>query len=295
MSPAAVTCAGAAAVVLIGAAPPARALDLAPLWDFADPVASEQRFRAALADARGDDAIVLRTQIARTHGLRRDFERARTVLRELEPLIDRAGAEARTRYWLELGRSYASATHQARERSAATDERARAAYRSAIAEAKAGALDGLHVDALHMMAFVDTAPVDQARWAEAALAVVEASTQPAAKAWEASLRHNLGYAQHQLGHHAEALQQFERALALRERSGNVRTVRVARWMVAWTLRTMGRSDEALALQLALERDWQAAGGSDPHVYEELEHLYRARGDAERAAHYAALRQATARP
>jgi hypothetical protein len=53
------------------------ALELAPLWNFSDPAASEQRFRAALESTRGDDALILQTQIARTHGLRGDFARAR--------------------------------------------------------------------------------------------------------------------------------------------------------------------------------------------------------------------------
>ena len=40
-------------------------IDVAPLWDFAKPEASEQRFRAALSGAQGDDVLVLQTQIAR--------------------------------------------------------------------------------------------------------------------------------------------------------------------------------------------------------------------------------------
>jgi len=44
----------------------AMAIDLNPLWNFDDPGQSEQRFRAALATATGDDAIILQTQIARS-------------------------------------------------------------------------------------------------------------------------------------------------------------------------------------------------------------------------------------
>ena len=47
--------------------------DLSMLWDFNQPDVSEQRFRAALASAAGDDALILQTQIARTYGLRGDF------------------------------------------------------------------------------------------------------------------------------------------------------------------------------------------------------------------------------
>ena len=56
------------------------------------------------------------------------------------------------------------------------------------------------------------------------------------------------------------------------------------------LRALKRDDEALAMQLALEQEGDAAGEPDPYVYEELELLHRARGDNDRAAHYARRRQ-----
>jgi hypothetical protein len=62
-------------------------------------------------------------------------------------------------------------------------------------------------------------------------------------------------------------------------------------MVAWTLRALQRKDEALALQLGLEQENDAAGEPDVYVFEELEILYRERGDADRAAHYAARHKA----
>jgi hypothetical protein len=53
---------------------------------------------------------------------------------------------------------------------------------------------------------------------------------------------------------------------------------------------MKRFDEALAIQLRLERERDTAGQPDRFVFEELEALYRERGDAERAAHYAQRRK-----
>ena len=88
-----------------------------------------------------------------------------------------------------------------------------------------------------------------------------------------------------------ALAQFKQALAVRERSGNAERTRVAHWMVAWTLRTMKRDEEALAIQLRLEREGEAAASPDPYVFEELEVLYRNQGDAPRAAAYAERRKA----
>ena len=60
-------------------AAPAIAIDMTALWDFSRPEVSEQRFKAALENATGDDAVILRTQIARTYGLRKDFDTARRL------------------------------------------------------------------------------------------------------------------------------------------------------------------------------------------------------------------------
>ena len=270
------------------------AIDLAPLWDYARPELSEQRFRAALATASGDDALILQTQIARTFGLRKDFAQAQEILQSIELQTRTAGPEARVRHALELGRSFASATHPPELLTPENKAAARRAYDQALALARSAKLDALAIDAIHMFAFIDTAPADQLKWAEQALAVVEASAQPAAKAWEASIRNNLGMALHGQGRYDEALAQFRLALAARERSGAAERVRVAHWMVAWTLRTMKRDDEAMAIQLRLEREGAAAGQPDPYVFEELEILYRNRGDAARAASYAEHRKAIAK-
>src|ERR1700719_1347037 len=164
------------------------AIDLNPLWNFDNPGQSEQRFREALATATGDDAIILQTQIARSYGLRGDFAKAREILKGLEPQLPAAGLEARARYSLELGRTYASAAHPPESQTADMKERARAAYEQAYEIAKGGELDGLAVDALHMLAFVDTEPADQLKWGKEALAIAQASSQPAARKWESSLR-----------------------------------------------------------------------------------------------------------
>ena len=267
------------------------AVDLASLWDFSEPEVSEQRFRDALATASGDDALILQTQIARTYGIRKDFARARELLKDIEPRINATGAEAQVRYWLELGRTYASATHPAQALTPENLELARSFYRRAWQIAQDAKLDALAVDAIHMFAFVDKAPADQLKWGRAALAVATSSTQPDARRWEASIRSNIGRALHQLGRYDEALEEFNRALALRQQGTNARSVFIAKWMVAWTLRSLKRTDEALQVQLALEREADGAGRPDPYVFEELEILYRASGDTVRAAHYAQRKKA----
>lgn len=267
-------------------------IDLPSLWDFSKPELSEQRFRDALATATPDDALILHTQIARTHGLRRDFARAQEILTSLEPRLAAASPEARVRHAIEWGRSLCSTTHPPETQTPEAKEQARAAYTRAFDIARAARLDDLAIDALHMMAMVDSAPEDQLRWGLKALEVLEASDQPAAKKWEGSLRNNLGYALRLLGRHDEALAQFELALAFRERMGRPGPIRVAHWMIARTFRDMGRIDEAVAIQSRLEKECETAGEPDEYVFEELEHLHRARGDAALADAYAAKRKAT---
>jgi len=265
-------------------------IDLKPLWNFDDPAESEQRFRSLLSTASPDDAFILQTQIARSYGLRNDFGKAREILQGLEPQLANVSNEAQTRYWLELGRSCSSATHPPESQTAEVRERARKDYEHALETARSGGLDALAIDALHMLAFVDTAPADQLKWGKAALSMAEASSQPLAKAWEPSLRNNIGYALHQLGRFDEALDQFRQAVVLRERGNDIEATHVARWMVAWTLRAMNRTDEALAIQLRLEAERAAAGVPSSYVFEELELLHRAKGDEARAAHYAEMKK-----
>ena len=278
-------------VALSMVAPSAHAIDLGPLWNYDKPELSEQRFRAALATANADDALILQTQIARTHGLRGDFARARETLATVEPRLPNASAEARVRYALELGRTLVSATHPPASQTPQVRQQAKAIYVGAFEVAKANQLDALAIDALHMLAFVDTAPADQLKWARDALKVTDASTQADAKRWEAALRNNAGYALHQLGRFEEALAEFKTALLLRQRGTDEEAIREAHWMIAWTLRALKRSDEALAIQLRLERECDAAGAPDRYVFEELEALFREKGDPERADHYAARRKA----
>ena len=121
----------------------AQATDIDALWEYGDPAASEQRFRAALGSARGDAALELQTQIARTYSLRRRFDDAHRLLDEIEPQLARAGAAPRVRALLERGRTFNSAGDK---------PRARALFEDAFAQAQGAKLDGLAVDAAHMVA-----------------------------------------------------------------------------------------------------------------------------------------------
>ena len=77
-------------------------------------------------------------------------------------------------------------------------------------------------------------------------------------------------------------------LAAYRRAGRPRNVLIARWMVAHTLRLLGRQDEALGMQQALASDWAVTGEQDPEVFDEIAEIHAARGDVDRDAHYPPL-------
>jgi hypothetical protein len=103
----------------------------------------------------------------------------------------------------------------------------------------------------------------------AALAFAGAADDPRARRWAASLLNNIGMAHADAGDFASALTAFREALDERRRTGSAAEVRVARWMVAWALRNLGRRDQALEIQQALKDELVAAGEADPYVDEEL--------------------------
>jgi len=238
-------------------------IDPRPLWDFNDPAGSEGRFREAVNDAAAGDVAVLRTQLARALGLQQRFAEALAVLDS----IDSTDAEVRVRVLLERGRVH---------RSSADVDAAAPLFREAVAAAETAGLDELAVDAMHMVALTLDAD-DQVDYTRAILQRARQSTDPSARAWTASILNNLGMAYSDRGDWALALQTFEEALAERRSGSDAEATGVARWMVAWALRNLGRTDEALDAQRALKSDLAAAGREDPYVDEEIALLERPAG------------------
>jgi tetratricopeptide (TPR) repeat protein len=148
---------------------------------------------------------------------------------------------------------------------------------------KAGDADTLpdaafyRIDALHMLGIADV-PARRRAWDEQALADAERATEPRARGWRGSLLHNLGWAAHDAGDYAQALDYWKRALAAREAAGDTARIPIARWTVARGLRSLGRYDEAWAIQQALAAEGERAGRVDGYVYEELAEIALARGD-----------------
>ena len=84
-----------------------------------------------------------------------------------------------------------------------------------------------------------------------------------------ALINNMGWTYHHMERYDEALQWFEVALALRTAEKHPARIHVAQWCVARCLRSLGRIDEALAMQRALKAACEIGGEPDPYVNEEI--------------------------
>lgn len=229
--------------------------DLHALWDFDDPAASEGRFREAAAAADRPDNALFLSQAARALGLRGEFDAGHALL----DTLDRSTPEVSVRIDLERGRLL---------RSSGEPSAARPHFEAAANVAAGASLEALAVDALHMVALV-VPPEEQIAANDRALIAARAASDPVARDWEASILNNLGMCYADVGDFGNALRIFEEALAARVRIGDPARIRVARWMVAWALRNLGRRDEALALQREIKAELDEIGEQDRFVDEEL--------------------------
>ncbi len=248
--------------------------DFDDLWDYGDPAATETKFREVLAGSAeqpADYVLQLKTQIARTHSLRGQFDEAHAVLDDVEQALPDAPSVARVRYLLERGRTFNSAGDR---------DKARALFLHAWLMAGELKEDAHAVDAAHMIAIAD--PDAAMEWNTKALELAESSSNPRAAKWKGSLYNNIGWTHHDAGRYEEALAIFERALAFRKEQGNDARTRIARWCVARAWRSLGRVEEALAEQRRLLAEAEPIG--EPHGYtlEEIAECLHALGRADEA-------------
>lgn len=229
-------------------------IDPTPVWDFDDPAGSADRFaeRAARATTP-DERTGWLTQQARALGLQGEFDAAHALLDS----VPRGTAPAYVA--LERGRLL---------RSSGEESRSAEHFGTAVQIAGAVGHDAVLIDALHMLALVapDPALLDRA------LRVARTSTDRRARDWDASILNNQGMERADAGDFAGALALFDQAVRARERIGDPAQVRVARWMVGWALRNLGRIEEARDVQRALKAELDALGEADPYVDEELSRL-----------------------
>jgi tetratricopeptide (TPR) repeat protein len=249
--------------------------DFNKLWNFSDPAGTEARFRELLPAARqsGDQSYLaqLLTQIARTQGLQRKFDDAHRTLDEVESM--QSDELVCVRYLLERGRVFNSSGDRAS---------AKLLFVESWERARDAGIDYYAVDALHMIAIA--APDESLEWNERAVALVESSSDQRAKLWLGSLYNNIGWSWHERGEYEKALENFEKFLQWHHERNTGEGEFIARWSVARVLRSLNRTDEALALQQQLLEDRTAAGAApDGYVQEELGECLLALGRAGEAA------------
>ncbi len=244
--------------------------DFDTLWDYNDPAATEQKFREILSEQIADRSYhaQLLTQLARTQALQRQFDVAHTTLDEAQALLA-DDPIATVRYLLERGRTFNSSQKQAE---------ALPLFIEAWEKAQAAGLDGYAVDAAHMVAIADS---DNALgWNLKAINYAEQSPHKDAKRWLGSLYNNTGWSYFDVGDLEKALAIFKRALGWHQAHGKPRTIRIAHWTIARTLREMGRLEEALEIQQRLLET--AEDEPDGYLYEEMAELLHALGQVNEA-------------
>lgn len=252
-------------------------------WDYNHPDTTEARFREILplAESAGDASYraQLMTQIARAQGLQMKFDEAHRTLDGVRDMLTEDLALARIRYLLERGRVY---------NSSGLADSARPFFLEAWEAGLGAGEDYYAVDAAHMMAIIEP-PEDQLVWAGKAMEAAEQSSDERTKRWLGSLYNNTGWTYHDMGDYEKALDLFEKALAWNREAGNEERVRIARWTVARAYRSLGRVEEALAVQLELESEIKQKGiEADGYVFEEIAECLLLMGRGEEAGGYFAL-------
>jgi tetratricopeptide (TPR) repeat protein len=173
--------------------------ELDELWDFSDPAASENAFRAAIEKAAPGSVArnELSTQLARSLGLQSRFDEADAVLDSIDGGSDPVVA---VRIALERGRT---------RNSSGSPAEALALFMTAFELAVTVPDEFLAIDAAHMIAIAD--PERSAEWTLKALDMVAASTATRTKRWAVALHNNYGWSLFDDARFEQALTEFELA------------------------------------------------------------------------------------
>jgi tetratricopeptide (TPR) repeat protein len=173
--------------------------ELDELWDFSDPAASENAFRAAIDKAAPGSVArnELSTQLARSLGLQSRFDEADAVLDSIDGGSDPVVA---VRIALERGRT---------RNSSGSPAEALALFMTAFELAVTVPDEFLAIDAAHMIAIAD--PERSAEWTLKALDMVAASTATRTKRWAVALHNNYGWSLFDDARFEQALTEFELA------------------------------------------------------------------------------------
>ena len=250
------------------------------LWNYQNPKETEEKFMELLQQAEKSGNISyqaqLLTQIARTQGLQRGFEKAHKTLDKADSLITDDHKLAKIRYFLERGRVYNSSGNPGK---------AKTLFLEAWEFGVNYKLDLYAIDAAHMMGIVEP-PEKQLDWSLKALDLTEKTEDKRAKDWLGPLYNNIGWTYHDLKEYEKALELFRKGLKWREEINDENGIRIAKWSVARTYRSLNKIDEALEIQLALLNEYEEKQiEQDGYVFEELGELYLIKKDTVQSKKY----------
>jgi tetratricopeptide (TPR) repeat protein len=163
-------------------------------------------------------------------------------------------------YLLERGRAF---------NSSGDEEKARTLFVEAWEQAQLAHLEGLAVDAAHMVAITYAGTPDAVAWNRRGLTPARTSEDPKANSLIPAMLNNSAWDLHEMGRFDEALPVFEEARSEWMARGKPQQIRVAKWAVGRCLRSLGRYAEALTIQRALETEYMTAEIANGYVYEEI--------------------------
>ena len=254
--------------------------DFDKLWNYEDPAATEAKFRELLPAAeKGKDRgyyIELLTQLARTQSLQRKFDKAHEILDKAMKLISADHIVPRIRFMLERGRTYNSSKEY---------EKARELFHAAYLQSEKYGEDNLAIDAVHMLGIVDK-DEESLKWNNLAIEMAERTTDEKAKSWLGPLYNNTGWTYHDMGEYDKALSIFEKNVEWHTKKNSGMQLYIAKWSVARCLRSLGRVEEALEMQMALRgKDNEMYSCEDGYNAEEIAECLFALGRAEEAKPY----------
>jgi len=254
--------------------------DFDKLWNYEDPAATEAKFRELLPAAeKGKDRayyIELLTQLARTQSLQRKFDKAHEILDKAMKLVSVEHIVPRIRFMLERGRTYNSSKEY---------EKARELFHAAYLQSEKYGEDNLAIDAVHMLGIVDK-DEESLKWNNLAIEMAERTTDEKAKSWLGPLYNNTGWTYHDMGEFDKALSIFEKNVEWHTKRESGMQLYIAKWSVARCLRSLGRIEEALEMQMALRgKDNEMYSCEDGYNAEEIAECLFALGRAEEAKPY----------
>lgn len=247
--------------------------DFDKFWNYSDPGATEAIFQNIYNEQKGTASSAylaqLLSQLARAKGLQGNFEDGFNTIKLAEEFCKKDDILSSIRILLEKGRLYNSSGEKADSREFFWE-----AKELAIAEG----YDLYAIDAVHMLGIVDP-PEKQLEWNLIAIEMAEKTEDQRAKGWLGPLLNNTGWSYFDLGNYETAMELFNKSLNWREQTKDELGIRIAKWTIARNLRALERYDEAISIQLELEKEIEAKElPKDGYVYEELGELYLVKGD-----------------